>query len=80
MVSLHTVLLFTNTLYTSMNALFTYRRERSSGLNLSSEVDSDFLAELEDQLTSPSSFYTGTGGKPPLAFAAVGDAKSHRKR
>ena len=57
-----------------------YRRERTAALNLSSEIESDFLADIEEQLTSPSSFYTGTGGKPPLSFTAVSDTKSNRKR
>ena len=59
---------------------FYHRRERTAALNLSSEVEADFLADIEEQLTSPSSFYTGTGGKPPLSFTAVNDTKSHKKR
>jgi len=55
---------------------FIHRRERSSALNFM-DLESDFL-DLEDQLTSPSSFYTGTGGKPPLSFSL--ETKSNRKR
>ena len=48
--------------------------------NLPPEVDSDFLAELDEQLTSPSSFYAGTGGKPPISFTTTPELKSHKKR
>lgn len=56
-----------------------FSRERTSAFNLS-EPETDFLSELDDQLTSPSSFYAGTGGKPPLTFSTIPDTKSHRKR
>ena len=42
-------------------------RDRVSTLNLSTDVDSELL-DFEDHFSSPSSFYAGTGGKPPLAF------------
>ena len=51
-------------------------RERVSTLNLSTEVDSELL-DFEDHFSSPSSFYAGTGGKPPLAFSID---KPSRKR
>ena len=50
-------------------------RER---LNVSSENENDFLTDLEE-LTSPSSFYAGTGGKPPMSFVSV-DSRSQKKR
>lgn len=55
------------------------KRERLSALNISSENENDFLTDLEDHLPSPSSLYTGTGGKPPLAFVPT-DTKSNKKR
>ena len=42
------------------------KREKISTFTLS-EAETDIL-EFEEPLSSPSSFYTGTGGKPPLAF------------
>ena len=56
-----------------------FRRERLSALNISSENENDFLTDLEDHLPSPSSLYTGTGGKPPLTFVTT-DTKSNKKR
>lgn len=53
------------------------RRERTSTWNI--HEDTDYLAELDEQLTSPSSFYAGTGGKPPLVFA-MAETKSHKKK
>ena len=58
---------------------FYFRRERLSALNISSENENDFLTDLEDHLTSPSSLYTGTGGKPPLTFVPA-DTKLNKKR
>ena len=51
-------------------------RDRVSTLNLSTDVDSELL-DFEDHFSSPSSFYAGTGGKPPLAFSID---KPSRKR
>lgn len=51
-------------------------RDRISTLNLSTDVDSELL-DFEDHFSSPSSFYAGTGGKPPLAFSID---KPSRKR
>ena len=43
---------------------------------MSTDVDNDLL-DFEDHFSSPSSFYAGTGGKPPLAFSID---KPSRKR
>ncbi len=50
--------------------IFLYRREHrpSAAFSLSTDLDADIL-DLDDQLSPPSSFYTGTGGKPPLSFS-----------
>ncbi|XP_064405923.1 inhibitor of growth protein 3-like [Halichondria panicea] len=46
------------------------RREHrtSASFSLHTDLDSDIL-DLDDQLSPPSSFYAGTGGKPPLSFS-----------
>lgn len=65
--------------HTSCCSVFVGRRdrERASALNLSTDADTDLL-DFEEHFSSPSSFYAGTGGKPPLAFSI--DSKPSRKR
>lgn len=56
-----------------------FRREHraSAAFSIPPEVDSELL-DFEDHLSSPASFYAGTGGKPPLSFS-LSDPKSQKR-
>lgn len=66
-------------LFNYNGCVFLFRREHrpSATFSLSADLDTELL-DLDDQLSPPASFYTGTGGKPPLSFS-LSDSKPPKR-